>query len=160
MRYTYDWTVKTIDPCLIRWTKYAGEADARPMPVFRSISKFDQNLEGLGLKYDQPITTKLCIRHDRHWRLQNVFCDRLIILWTRALVKFHWISNSMEISLAGRVPREWIIPTFHVLLANLLYNQSTCIVHRCMAWKLKIRGFLFFITSKQFQYIYYYVPKW
>ena len=38
-----------------------------PLPIFRSNSKFDQNLECFSLKnFSQPITTKFCTRHDSH----------------------------------------------------------------------------------------------
>ena len=37
-----------------------------PLTIFRSNSKFDQNLECFSLKYSQPITTKFCTRHDSY----------------------------------------------------------------------------------------------
>ena len=37
---------------------------AVPLTIFRSSSKFDQNLECSSLKCAQPITTKCCTRHD------------------------------------------------------------------------------------------------
>ena len=37
-----------------------------PLTVFRSNSKFDQNLQCSDLKYTLPITTKFCTRHDSY----------------------------------------------------------------------------------------------
>ena len=38
----------------------------RPLTVFRSNSKFDQNVECSSLKYAQPITTKFCTSHESY----------------------------------------------------------------------------------------------
>ena len=43
---------------------WSSEFGTRPTNGIPSNSKFDQNLECSGLKYSQPITMKLCTRHD------------------------------------------------------------------------------------------------
>ena len=50
------------------WLQYTWMHHLAPVPltIFRSNSKFDQNWERSSLKYDQPITTKFCTRHDSY----------------------------------------------------------------------------------------------
>ena len=58
-----------------------------PLTLFRSNSKFNQNLPCSGLKYTLPITTKFCTRHDSvelSWRGQNFF----VIGWAHFTSKF------------------------------------------------------------------------
>ena len=45
-----------------------------PLTVFRSNSKFDQNLECCSLKYAQPIATKFCTRHESYTVIQIKIC--------------------------------------------------------------------------------------
>ena len=58
-----------------------------PLTIFRSNSKFDQNLQGSDLKCPLPITTKFCTRHDSYtvMRYTKFRCDRWRIVWTGAL---------------------------------------------------------------------------
>ena len=54
--------------------------------IFRSNSKFDQNLECSGFGHGQSITTKFCVRQDGVAVVTYVefCCNRLNKLWTRA----------------------------------------------------------------------------
>ena len=58
-----------------------------PLTIFRSNSKFDQNLQWSGLKCNLPITTKLCTRDDSYTVVTcaKFCCDRFSIFWIRAL---------------------------------------------------------------------------
>ena len=58
-----------------------------PQTVFRSISKFHQNLQCSGLKFTEPITTTFRTRHDSITIATCVkfSCDRLNMLWARAV---------------------------------------------------------------------------
>ena len=58
-----------------------------PLTIFRSNSKFDQNLLCSGLKCTLPITTEFCTRHDSVTVVTcaKFRCDRLSIVETRAL---------------------------------------------------------------------------
>ena len=63
-----------------------------PLTIFRSNSKFDQNLKCSSLKYTKPITTIFCTRHDS------------VYILNQGTANFGRISNSIEISLVGRAP--------------------------------------------------------
>ena len=58
-----------------------------PLTIFRSNSKFDQNLQYSSLKCTLPTTTKFCTRHDSVTVVTcaKFRCDRLNIFETRAL---------------------------------------------------------------------------
>ena len=71
------------------WLILCNHSDQAPVPltIFRSNSKFDQNLQYSSLKCTLPTTTKFCTRHDS---VTVVTCakfryDRLSIFETRAL---------------------------------------------------------------------------
>ena len=51
--------------------------------------------------------------------------DWLYLSWTRAFKTFHWISNSIEISLVGRVPRTNMISAPSAGL--VLLNSTQCL---------------------------------
>ena len=87
--------------------QYVVKYTRRPLTVFRSNSKFEQNLQCSGLKYAQLLTAKFCARHNNvtSWRMQNFvvigqICDEQE--GVKSTAKFHRISNSIEISLVGR----------------------------------------------------------
>ena len=62
-------------------------AGAGAITVFRSNSKFEQNLKFFGLKYTQLITTNFGTCHDNVTVVTcaKFHCDRPNMLWTRAL---------------------------------------------------------------------------
>ena len=77
-----------VDSCI----RYCSQAPV-PLTIFRSNSKFDQNLKCPGLKYTLPITTKFCTRHDSVTVVTcaKFRCDWLSLFEIRALqilVKF------------------------------------------------------------------------
>ena len=57
----YGWAFSTL---CCRYTIFPGHQAPVPLTLFRSNSKFDQNVECSSLKYASPITTKFCTRHD------------------------------------------------------------------------------------------------
>ena len=62
-----------------------------PLTVFRSNSKFNQNLECSSLKFDQSITTKFCTRQDSYikdLKLWDQDCDFKIKLVCLICLKF------------------------------------------------------------------------
>ena len=67
-------------------TVYSVQAPV-PLRIFRSNSKFDQNLQWSGLKSNVLITTKSCTRDDSNTvvTFAKFFCDRFSIFWIRAL---------------------------------------------------------------------------
>ena len=69
-----------------------------PLTVFRSNSKFDQNVQYSGLKRTLLITTKCCTRHDSVTVVTctKCCCDRLNVF-----PNFERILNSLEIPLVG-----------------------------------------------------------
>ena len=76
---------------------------ARPT---KHISKFDENSERSSFDYTRPITTIFCTRHDSDTVVTcaKYRCDRPRIFYTRGVLNFHRISNSVEICLVGRAP--------------------------------------------------------
>ena len=78
------WSGKLCDPAMSGWCtrqcKYRYQAPV-PLKIFRSNSKFDQNLQCSGLKCTPPITTKFCTRHDSVTVVTHAkfCCDRLSI---------------------------------------------------------------------------------
>ena len=60
------------------------------LTLFRSNSKFNQNLQCSGFKYSQPITMKFCTRHDSFTVVTcaKYRCDWLSIFWIRAFQIF------------------------------------------------------------------------
>ena len=80
-----------------------------PLTVFRSNSKFDQNLQCSGSKRTVPI---VLYHYEILYTLQQCYCRymcNISLRWTgyvmdKSIAKFHWISNSIEIPLVGRAP--------------------------------------------------------
>ena len=86
-----------------------------PPTIFRSISKFDKNLQCPSLKCAQSFITQFGTCHDSHttviWATYRY--DRLSILKTRPLQNFNEFRIWSQKNLAGRVPEHlnWIHPT-------------------------------------------------
>ena len=76
----------------------------------------DQNLEYSGLKCDQAITTKCCT-----WRVHNLIVIGENVM-NRRIAKFHWISNSIEISLDGRAPGWFVVE--YVRKPEVLFGEA------------------------------------
>ena len=62
------------------------------LTVFRSNSKFDQNVPCFGLKCNLPITPKFCIRHDSG---NVVTCANVLYLWSVEYV-FNWSTPNFD----------------------------------------------------------------
>ena len=107
-----------------------------PPTVFRSNSKFYQNSQFCGLKRAEPITTQFCTWHDSLTVVTcaKFRCDRLNMLWTKALQNFHWISNSIEISLVGRVPGSHDTPRTSHLITVTSHDVMVCQITGNSSW--------------------------
>ena len=107
MKRTYWWL---IDSCYGYWQlpistqlPWWWSVSRHPIPlmVFRSNSKFDQNLECCSLKHAQLIATKFCTCHDSytvvicakfHWDQQRIFQTRALktLVLFRIQSKYQW----------------------------------------------------------------------
>ena len=83
---TYNWIVfHMLISVIITFPRKAhgcpGPQAPVPLTIFRSNSKFNQNLQCSGLKYILPITTKFCTRHDSYTVVTcaRFRCDRFNI---------------------------------------------------------------------------------
>ena len=79
--------------------KHQSSASLGPVPltIFRSNSKFDQNLQCSSLKFILPSSTRFCTRHDSYTVVTcaKFHCDLLNVFQTRAfliLIEF-WIRS-------------------------------------------------------------------
>ena len=76
-----------------------------PQTVFQLNSKYDQKSQCSGLRYAQPITSKIA-HTTAMWLSRRVLifvvCSAEYVMNT-SITNFHWIANSIEISLVGRV---------------------------------------------------------
>ena len=76
-----------------------------------------------GFKFAQLITTKFCTCHDSFTvvTLAKFHCHRPNMFWTRAITNFHWISNSIKISLVGQAPGHYpTLRTYGTMAADSL----------------------------------------
>ena len=87
--------------------------------LFRSNSKFDQNLQCSVLQYPLLITTKFCACHDSVWSVKHIS--------DRSRSNFGRISNSIEISLVGwgQIHTGHRTPLYHISLGSRQISGKT-----------------------------------
>ena len=127
------------------WPYWVIIIGLRPVPImgFRSNSKPDQILKCSSLKFDQAIINRNCTFTTvlLLWRVQMLWSAGYFM--DKSFTYFHWISNSIEISLIRWVPgaawkacscHEAIMPMLHAvyMIHNdmnhyLISNNSTII---------------------------------